>query len=289
MIAVPETPVRMRTLIIIALVVTMLGVGCSRPLDSEAAEEALSALELPKPPEPREGMIQIAAGQFLAGANEELFQFYLAQSNMNFPGMVEALRKQFRIPPRPIDLPRFYIQEFEVTNREFKVFVDTTGYRPVGDKNYLAHWEQATYPEWATDFPVVWVSVSDAESYCRWRQGYLPTEDQWEKASRGATGSAFPWGNEAPGPETSNFGRDQAEPIGNRPGDVSPFLVYDLGGNVREWTSSLTVVNGSEYRVIRGGSFALPARDTLTPLRHYQLARASEARTADVGFRCSSN
>jgi len=288
MTALPATPAQMRILIFLTLVLACFGSACSRTLDS-GGEETNSASQLPQPPEPREGMIQIPAGTFLAGANERLFQFYLAQSKMNFSGMAEALRKQFRIPPRPIDLPGFYIQEFEVTNREFKDFIDATGYRPLDDKNYLAHWELATYPEWATEFPVVWVSVNDAENYCQWRQGFLPSEDQWEKASRAATGSAFPWGNEAPGPETSNFGRDQAEPVGNRSGDVSPFQVYDLGGNVREWTSSLTVVNGSEYRIIRGGSFALPARDTLSALRHYQIARSSEARMADVGFRCSSN
>ena len=260
-------PARRRSVIVLAVALAGVGGGCSTSPDA-----------------PREEPISAAQD----GATEAQYKAYLQQSTMNFPGMAEAVRKQFMIPPRPINLPLYYIQEFEVTNREFKDFVDATGYRPIQDRDYLAHWEQTTYPEWATDFPVVWVSVSDAESYCRWRKAELPSEEQWEKASRGTSGFAFPWGNQGPNPEMSNFSRDRAEPVGNRAGDVSPFQVYDLAGNVREWTSSRALIDGTEFLIIRGGSFALPLRDTLSTRRNYENADQSEIRMADVGFRCSS-
>lgn len=242
-----------------------------------------------QPPGVHEGMLQVTAGPFIYGATEEHFRAYFGRSTMNFPGMEEALRRQFIIPPQSEDLPRFFIEEFEVTNREYKDFLDSSSYRPSDDTSYLKHWKRGTYPGWAADFPVVWVSQEDARQYCQWRGGFLPSEEQWEKASRGAGGRVFPWGNVFPSPETANFGRDQAEPVGNRAGDVSPYQVYDLAGNVSEWTSSRATIKGEEFLVARGGSFAEPARDTMSSRRRFQRsALASERRMQDIGFRCAA-
>jgi len=243
-----------------------------------------------QPPPPRDGMVQVTAGPFLYGATEEQFQTYFLRSTMNFPGMEQALRKQFIIPTRPDDLPQFYIQQFEVTNWEYKDYVDATGYAPDDPKDYLKVWQRGTYPEWAENFPVVWVSPEDARRYCEWRGGFLPSEEQWEKASRGASGRPFPWGNTFPTPETANFGRDQAEPVGNRAGDVSPYEVFDLAGNVSEWTSSRARIDGQEYLVARGGSFAEPARETISARRRLiGNAPGIPIRQQDIGFRCAAN
>ncbi len=235
-------------------------------------------------PEPREGKVSVPAGPFLFGATEGHIRAFLGRSMVNFPGMVEAIRQSFVSPPRTETLGEFYIDQFEVTNAQFQRFLESTGYQPSNGQDFLRHWDGKHLPEWAESFPVVWVSQEDAKAYCRWAGGRLPSELEWEKAARGGEGLGFPWGNVFPSPETANFGRQQAEPAGNRPGDVSPYQVYDLGGNVAELTASLVMLDGSERVVTRGGSFKDAARETLTTYR--ELGASPTTRREHVGFRC---
>lgn len=233
----------------------------------------------------REGMVQIPAGLFTFGTTEEQFQFYVRMSVVSFPGIAESLRKLFIIPPRMVSLPAYYISQFETTNEEYREFLVATGYRPQDGQDFLKHWISfSTYPDWATTFPVVWVSQKDAQAYCQWRGGRLPREEEWEKAARGPEGRIFPWGKSLPNRETANFGSRKLEPVGNRPGDRSPYEVYDLGGNVAELMSTIVESKGETKAVIRGGSFAGLAREMLTFQRG--LASSSRSRRASVGFRC---
>ncbi|MFB3903852.1 MAG: formylglycine-generating enzyme family protein [Acidobacteriota bacterium] len=232
--------------------------------------------------------VRVPAGKFTYGTTEEQFQSFVTHSLINFPGMVEKLRKSFVIPPREIDLPEFMIDQFEVTNEQYREFVAATGYEPANTRNYLKLWTGRTsYPEWAGTFPVVWISQEDAQAYCKWRGGRLPTEEEWEKAARGTDGRMFPWGNDYPSKETTNFGfgSGRAEPVGNRADDKSPYLVYDMGGNVAEITGT-TIQDGKEGRVvIRGGSFVGGGRDAST----YKRAITTKAlvRAETVGCRCA--
>lgn len=256
--------------------------GC-RP-ETVASGVKSEPVETEPPPAPLEGKVGIPAGPFIFGATERMIEAYLSQSLVNFPGMAEAVRRTFITPPRTESLPRYHIDAFEVTNAQFEKFLEATGYEPANRWDFLKHWAGTVPPEWAAGFPVVWVSQQDATAYCRWAGGRLPTELEWEKAARGADGRAFPWGNTFPSPDTSNFGRDQAEPAGNRPGDVSPFQVYDLGGNVAELTETLVQVDGRRQVVTRGGSFRGAARDTLAV--HRDLEADASKRRDYVGFRC---
>lgn len=129
------------------------------------------------------------------------------------------------------------------------------------------------------DEPVLHVSWYEADAYARWAGRRLPSEAEWEKAARydPATGRArrYPWGNEDPTPAHANLGQRHLRPapIGSYPEGQSPLGVRQLIGDVWEWTSSdflpypgfaafpyreySEVFFGDEYKVLRGGSFAV--------------------------------
>lgn len=95
------------------------------------------------------------------------------------------------------DLPAYAIARFEVTNAEYKAFLDATGHH--GAPRY---WKGGTYPADKASHPVLFVSLDDAQAYCAWisaqtgRKIVVPSAEQWEKAARGPKGWRYPWGND---------------------------------------------------------------------------------------------
>ena len=190
-------------------------------------------------------MILIPAGKFTRGTNERLAD---------------------EGPQHEVDLPAFYIDKFEVTNLQYKKYVDDVGRRSP------EHFDARMYPEGKADHPVTFVSWRDANRYCEWAGKRLPTDIEWEKAARGADGRTFPWGNEfqmhaANTPvrwENLNMEGDTS-PVGAFEAGVSPYGVYDMSGNVWEWTASWylqypgnireTENYGKKYRTLKGGSW----------------------------------
>ncbi|MCB9522396.1 MAG: SUMF1/EgtB/PvdO family nonheme iron enzyme [Myxococcales bacterium] len=144
---------------------------------------------------------------------------------------------------------------------------------------------------WHPQWPVVCVSADDAEAYCHWlneQSGQvhrLPTEDEWEKAARGADGRLFPWGD-AWEPTFCHMGVSRPGAPGRGPSgacttDVSPYGVADLAGGVSEWT--LTRVDGdAERRLVRGGHWASGPIECRAASR--QIMRAEQVRPS-LGFR----
>lgn len=90
----------------------------------------------------------------------------------------------------------YAIGKFEVTNAEWKAFLDATGSR-----SFPSHWSNGTYPAGKGAHPVLYVSLNSAIAYCAWisqRTGWaisIPTAEQWEKAARGPNAYLYPWGN----------------------------------------------------------------------------------------------
>ena len=124
-------------------------------------------------------------------------------------------------------------------------------------------------PGWASQWPVVGVSLDDAEAYARFAAGEhatglalrVPTEEEWEKAARGADARPYPWGT-AFDPSWCHMrdsvaGQPQLKAVAEFPPDRSPYGVCDVAGGVHEWTTSLM---GADRVVVRGGSWASDAQ-----------------------------
>ncbi len=156
------------------------------------------------------------------------------------------------------------------------------------------------------DEPVVHVSWYEADAFARWAGRRLPTEAEWEKAARWhpATGHSrrYPWGDADPTPEQANLGQRhlQPGPVGAYPAGASPLGVHQLVGDVWEWTASdfgpypgfvawpyreySEVFFGSEYKVLRGGSFGTDPAACRGTFRNWDYPIR---RQIFSGFRCA--
>ncbi|MEM9191381.1 MAG: SUMF1/EgtB/PvdO family nonheme iron enzyme [Myxococcota bacterium] len=158
------------------------------------------------------------------------------------------------------------------------------------------------------DHPVVGVTWGEAQRFCEFVGGRLPTEAEWERAARGSDSRTFPWGRYY-NPRLANHGDGAfrpdladgfryAAPVGSYPDAVSPYGLLDMAGNAFEWTSDRFAedaysaegrvdpegpVTGG-YRVIRGGSWQFPPFALRVSHRAYL---GEGEHRADVGFRCA--
>ena len=193
-----------------------------------------------------------------------------------------------------VDLPDYWMDRFEVTNKKFKEFVDAGGYRkseywkqPFVENGRALSWEEAmsrfrdkegrpgpatwelgNYPEGQGDYPVTGVSWYEAAAYAEFAEKSLPTTHQWQQAANGWFASEIV--------PLSNFGGKGLEPVGTHAG-MSPFGTYDMGGNAKEWCWNAT----GNKRFILGGAWNEPP---------YMFVDHDEEspfdRLATYGFRC---
>lgn len=160
-------------------------------------------------------MIWIPGGEFMMGSDE----YSIEQ------------------PPHWVKVRPFWMALTPVTTAMYRRFTSQTGHRlPEFSNQHLMDPKLCD----ADDQPVIGVSYEDAVCYCQWAGGRLPTEAEWEFAARGTDGRNYPWGNEPPRPGRAAYGRilgkgGKAALVGTHPGDISPFGVLDLAGNVLEW------------------------------------------------------
>jgi len=179
-------------------------------------------------------------------------------------------------PKHTVYLDAYYIDQHEVTNAEYKKFIDTTSHRVPQHWWKWAWRKEAHYPIGMGRHPVVGVSWEDVNAYAQWAGKRLPTEAEWEKAARGTDGRMFPWGNkfhqDIRGERVhaniyhryymtygtdgtlvsyeqwnrydkyrkSNLVEDgykRTAPVGRFPSGASPYGVMDMAGNVLEWVA----------------------------------------------------
>ncbi len=155
----------------------------------------------------------------------------------------------------------FYMDRFEVTNEDYKRFVDSTGRQPPDN------WEDGDYPQGKGDHPVIFVGWNDAYDYCSWAGKRLPRESEWEKAARGTDGRIYPWGDEWDMEKSNNplRGHEGTMPVGSFEAGRSPYGLYDMSGNVWEWVDDYYLPHpgsdyvspefGVKYRLLKGGSW----------------------------------
>lgn len=198
-------------------------------------------------------------------------------------GMIRIEKGAFLIGDvnRPSNLHAFEIDIYPVTNRQYKLFLEKTGHGHVPE-----HWRDNTFAPDLANHPVVNVSWQDAQAYAKWLGKRLPSEQEWEKASRGPDGRVYPWGN------AFNHFNCNCRELGLRGttdvtqfhSGVSQYGCYDMAGNVWEWTNSNVFPENDEAKVIRGGSWANTREEVKATTRAYE---RTERRRRDVGFRCA--
>jgi formylglycine-generating enzyme required for sulfatase activity/cephalosporin-C deacetylase-like acetyl esterase len=205
---------------------------------------------------------------------------------LGFPGMEKAVSI--------VDIPDYWMDLYEVTNREFKQFVDAGGDRkaeywkqPFVEKgNTLsreeamsrfrdkagrpgpATWELGDYPEGQADYPVTGVSWYEAAAYAEFAGKALPTAHQWQNA-------ATQWFAADIVP-LSNFSGKGLAPVRSHQG-MSPFGTYDMAGNAKEWCWNAT----DGKRFILGGAWNEPPYMFVD-----QDAQSPFVRLPTYGFRC---
>ena len=175
-----------------------------------------------------EGMVLIPVGEFQMGSNDGEFD---------------------EKPVHIVYIDAFYMDVYEVTNAQYKKFVDANpewgkDHIPsrYHDGNYLKHWTGNSYGR--GDHPVVYVSWYAAMAYAEWTGKRLPTEAEWERAARGGlSGKKYPWGDLLDNNKAKYRGGG-AIAVGTYP--PNEYGLYDMAGNVWEWC--LDAYDGDFYK-----------------------------------------
>ncbi|MFQ5913645.1 MAG: formylglycine-generating enzyme family protein [Nitrospinota bacterium] len=249
----------------------------------------------------------IPAGKFVMGSTREEREYgYKLDETLHNSSVARRNRWFENETRREVNLPAYRIDKYLVTNADYKGFADATG-RPapfvtqgVWDSYGLIHkysavkrflWREGRYPPGRAAHPVVLVPHADAAAYCEWRgkkEGRklrLPTEEEWEKAARGADGRYFPWGNVFDAARLNSYdgGPFDTVPVGRYPSGASPSGILDMAGMVFEWTWTRAAWDPGKF-IVKGGSWDDYPGVTRSAARH---GRPSALKHILIGFRCA--
>jgi formylglycine-generating enzyme required for sulfatase activity len=262
-----------RPLACFVLLILLAGVAAPWPASGDLPKELAGKDGAP--------MVLVPAGEFWMGLSEE-----------------EGLDDEQ--PRHKVYLDAFYIDQFEVTTERYAKFLLASGWeKPV-------NWDKVKVPEHA-DRPVIGVSWSDADAYCRITGRRLPTEAEWERAARDENERKFPWGDGRPMASVALFGQmtqfsyDILRPVGSYAKGAGPYGTYDQAGNVAEWVQDWydgeyyregpqrnpSGPSHGQYKMTRGGSWSDMPVYLLSASRTTKLP--PETRNAFVGFRCAQS
>jgi formylglycine-generating enzyme required for sulfatase activity len=290
------------------------------PRPSSAAARVSSAAPIPAAPPPPacpDGMVLIPAGQFFMGSD-----------------LKDAFPNQK--PSHNVSLGAFCMDLYEVTAAQYRQCSEVGKCRRATAE---VEWEKITPSDKKTysslctiadpakaDHPMNCVSWEMASTYCKNNDRRLPTEAEWEYATRGPDGRIYPWGDEAPTAQHLNAcgkeclawakenkvaaqfpgalypdddGYATTAPVGKFPAGRSRFGPYDVVGNVWEWVADYeaayqagdqknpTGPETGQKRVIRGGAWNGSFPEWLHPAFRY--AQEPRSQSHGVGFRCAKS
>lgn len=222
-------------------------------------------------------------------------------------------------PQHSVYLDTFWISKREVTRGQYRSFISAGGY------TNSSYWSTAgwtwktsvsrTQPDYWTatenfglpssftqtdSYPVVGVTYYEAEAFCKWAGGRLPTEAEWEKAARwDGTPRIYPWGNSPTALYSNNWYDSTYKgsvtcPVGSYSAGASPAGCLDMAGNVWEWTSDwyasypgseVTFDKTNTYRSVRGGGWYGIYGDRCACRWFYSPSSSS----TEIGFRIASD
>lgn len=248
-----------------------------------------------------------AAGTILTASRDGMPLVYVPAGPFQLGSDVDAdsNAQQNEQPQVTLNLPGFWIDQHEVTNRQyFMCVMDLFCTRPQSN-------DSATVPNYflESDYinhPVLNVRWQQAYAYCDWAGRVLPNEAQWEKAARGPDGQLYPWGNITPNDGLANYGALNTDvvAVGQFPAGASPYGVVDMSGNVAEWVSNYFVTGyfgiedflssspdpatlfGGGLHTIRNGAWN--ANPLTLRVATRQFAPNNDYASNTVGFRCAS-
>ncbi|HBY09450.1 MAG TPA: hypothetical protein DEH22_17335 [Chloroflexi bacterium] len=241
----------------------------------------------------RDGMVlhYVPAGEFLMGSTDQ------------------SLGSDYdEKPQHPVFLDAFWIDQTEVTNAMFAVFLNEMGNQVEGHAAWLdtidedvllAQIDGIWQPKKETsDFPAVEVTWYGARAYCDWAGRRLPTEAEWEKAARGTDARSYPWGEEqdCSKAQVANC-HSVLTDVGSKPSGMSPYGIFDMAGSVWEWVAdwyaedyyAISPANNptgpedGSARALRGGSYDYNWKHARTADRRLNGPANS---MNDYGFRC---
>jgi formylglycine-generating enzyme required for sulfatase activity len=264
----------------VLLLVTLASFGIGAIALAERAQDAPRGdAAAPDPIPVVNGMVFVPAGEFAMGSSAE---------------QLLKMAEVDEFPQRTIFVDDFYIDIHEVTNAQYKVFLEATG------TEAPPRWLNGNYGLGEDGMPVVSITWEEAAAYAKWVGKRLPTEAEWEKAARGPDGRAFPWGDSFDRALANNG--ERLVPIMTYPAGVSPYGCFDMAGNAAEWVDGWyeqypradddlipdgvpdrNEVFAKDRRVYRGGSWNTFSKYLRCANREHT---SSGKRWVYVGFRC---
>lgn len=240
------------------------------------------------------GMVLIPAGEFQMGSNANADEQ----------------------PVHTVHIDAFYMDKYEVTNAQYKTFVNANPQwrkdrilNVYHDGDYLKHWNGNNYPTGKGNHPVAYVSWYAGMAYANWAGKRLPTEAEWEKAARGGlTNKRYPWGDSIIS-FRANYNKNIGDttPVGQYA--FNAYGLHDMSGNVAEWcldaydqdfyvnasyqnpisdanvlsvTTNFSKVSSAQ-RVLRGGSWSQLSQNVRVAERAKGHPTVSHE---GIGFRC---
>jgi formylglycine-generating enzyme required for sulfatase activity/energy-coupling factor transporter ATP-binding protein EcfA2 len=250
-------------------------------------------------------------GQFLQAA--QLNGFLREKDSMP---VLFVTGSQFEMGPpdstRQVEVEDFYIDQYEVTVRQFATFLNELGgYEGLCSKGFDCAFTgfETQYTHLLNNFgilepkagfetyPVNWVSWYGAQAYCQWVGGDLPTAEQWEYVARAIDGRTYPWGDGNPTSRLAVYGGSvnsfstKLKAVDALLDGASPFGALNMAGSMREWLLD-TDLEDENYRLLRGGSWT-SSTDKITTYAQTSLPADIQARNItsldywDAGFRCA--